>query len=103
MFFFFGHNSRLVNEYQLTLYSHDRSPESESEDTITFPDDDPFYQEFATLLHIVDSKSDRVGADNITPSGPVSLNSDQVLSSYADASKTFEFTWKIRDESERSN
>ncbi|KAM0085999.1 hypothetical protein ACKRZS_001803 [Fusarium odoratissimum] len=63
--------------------------ESEEEKEFQFPGDDPFYSEFAALL-----QSER-GEDITETSGGI-------LSTYEDAYKTYEFTWKIREASEES-
>ena len=66
-----------------------RTPESEEEKAIQCPGDDPFYSEFAALL-----RSEGGETTTETPNG--------ILSTYEDAYKTYEFTWKIREASEES-
>lgn len=72
-----------------TLICFTRTPESEEEKEIQFPGDDPFYSEFAALLQ-------GEGEENITKTP------GSILSTYEDAYKTYEFTWKIRAASEES-
>ncbi|KAK2761763.1 hypothetical protein FQN54_001591 [Arachnomyces sp. PD_36] len=84
-----GYQLRLVDLYtNPTLYL--RTPTLEQEEVYTYPDDDPFYTELSNLIDVVDGDID----------GTV-LPEDKVLSSYSDACKTYEFTWRIRDESEK--
>ncbi|OAG35753.1 hypothetical protein AYO21_10070 [Fonsecaea monophora] len=98
-----GFQLRLVDLYSApTLYV--RTPISEQEESFTFINDDPFYSEFAGLLGslgaapcpeaVKNARSEEQGF--VAPS-------DGILSSYEDACKTYEFTWRIRDESEKSS
>jgi len=83
-----GYQLKLVNPYvQPTLYI--RKPGDDHEQTIRFPDDDPFFSEVSNLIDIIeDIEEDPEAA--------------QILSSYEDAVRTYEFTWAIREASERS-
>jgi len=83
-----GYGFKLVNPYvQPVLYI--RKPGDDHEQTITFPDDDPFFSEVSNLIDIIeDIEEDPEAA--------------QILSSYEDAVKTYELTWAIRAASERS-
>ncbi|EMT62711.1 putative oxidoreductase C terminal-domain-containing protein [Fusarium oxysporum II5] len=83
-----GYQLRLTDLYSIPTL-HVRTPESEEEKEFQFPGDDPFYSEFAALL-----QSER-GEDITETSGGI-------LSTYEDAYKTYEFTWKIREASEES-
>jgi hypothetical protein len=69
-----------------------RTPKSEQEEIYTYPDDDPFYTELSTLVDVIDKRGH--DTDNLE---------HKILSSYVDACKTYEFTWRIRDESEKSS
>ncbi|CAH0057121.1 unnamed protein product, partial [Clonostachys solani] len=83
-----GYQLRLVDLYSTpTLFV--RTPESEDEKEIIFPNDDPFYSEFAALLHPF---------TNNTPTSQKEseASTTEILSSYEDAYKTYEFTWEIR-------
>lgn len=83
-----GYLLKLVNPYvQPVLYI--RRPEDDHEQMTTFPDDDPFFSEVSNLIDIIeDIEEDPEAA--------------QILSSYEDAVKTYQFTWAIRLASERS-
>ncbi|KAF9457175.1 putative oxidoreductase C terminal-domain-containing protein [Collybia nuda] len=80
--------ARLVNPYvQPVLYI--RKPGDDNEQTIRFPDDDPFFSEVSNLIDIIeDIEEDPEAA--------------QILSTYEDAVRTYELTWAIREASERS-
>lgn len=85
-----------------------RTPASEKEEIFTYPDDDPFYSEFAAILHTIGatSVSDQVNQqndvkENAASEDEASLAPTTTLSTYMDAWKTYEFTWRIRDESEK--
>ncbi|KAK8093141.1 uncharacterized protein PG998_014542 [Apiospora kogelbergensis] len=82
-----GYQLRLTDLYTVpTLRA--RTPESEEENAISFLNDDPFISEFAAILKIKTAEVPRASPRHI-------------LSSYEDAFKTYEFTWKIREASER--
>ena len=70
-----------------------RTPTSEQEEVFSYPDDDPFYTEFDNLIDVIDNNKN----NNSETSG------SQILSTYLDACKTYDFTWRIRDESEKSS
>lgn len=69
-----------------------RTPASEQEEVFTYPDEDPFQTELADLIEVIDRKRNNA-----------EVPEDKILSSYLDACKTYEFTWRIRDESEKSS
>ncbi|KAI9733630.1 MAG: hypothetical protein M1834_003232 [Cirrosporium novae-zelandiae] len=101
-----GYQLRLVDLYtKPTLFV--RTPASDQrEDVYTYPGDDPFYSEFASLICAIDSResplntfSPSVSCSHLRDAGGPS----QILSSYRDAFKTYEFTWRIRDKSEESS
>ncbi|KIW77204.1 hypothetical protein Z517_09650 [Fonsecaea pedrosoi CBS 271.37] len=97
-----GFQLRLVDLYSApTLYV--RTPISEQEEWFTFINDHPFYSEFAGLLGSLGAApSEAVKKARSEEQGFVAP-SDGILSSYEDACKTYEFTWRIRDESEKSS
>ncbi|OAP59291.1 hypothetical protein AYL99_06589 [Fonsecaea erecta] len=98
-----GFQLRLVDLYSTpTLYV--RTPASEQEESFTFLNDDPFYSEFAGLLGSLGAVPCQEAANGMdsTKQG-VPTASAEILSSYEDACKTYEFTWRIRDESEKSS
>jgi hypothetical protein len=80
----------------LIYYSTPRTPTSELEEVFSYPDDDPFYTEFENLIHVVNNKNKSNDDRN-------EASESQILSTYLDACKTYDFTWRIRDESERSS
>ncbi|KAH7890859.1 putative oxidoreductase C terminal-domain-containing protein [Phlebopus sp. FC_14] len=87
-----GYSLKLVNPYvQPVLYV--RKPGDDHEQMYSFPDDDPFFSEACKPVSnwidiIEDIEEDPEAA--------------QILSSYEDACRTYEFTWAIREASERS-
>ncbi|KAH8797336.1 putative oxidoreductase C terminal-domain-containing protein [Xylogone sp. PMI_703] len=105
-----GYQMRLVDLYTTpTLFV--RTPASETEEVFNYPYDDPFYSEFASLLNNIGIPSipqvetgnavqNDITEDYLTIN---SIGPSPILSSYSDAFKTYEFTWRIRDESERSS
>ncbi|GAB7344925.1 hypothetical protein MBLNU457_3360t1 [Dothideomycetes sp. NU457] len=94
-----GYQLRLVDLYTVpTLYI--RTPESEEEKSYTYPRDDPFYTEFAVLLDSIRGR--RVNTSNGEQTSSKMVEPVGVLSSYEDACKTYELTWRIRDASEES-
>jgi hypothetical protein len=64
-----------------------RRPGSDREELHTFYDDDPFLSELATFIDAATLGEEQAGP---------------ILSSYADAVKTYEMTWAIRWASERT-
>ncbi|KAG6333963.1 hypothetical protein ID866_5131 [Astraeus odoratus] len=82
------HADGLVNPYvQPVLYV--RKPGDDHEQMFTFPDDDPFFSEISNWIDIIEDIEEDPDAA-------------QILSSYEDACRTYEFTWAIREASERS-
>ncbi|KAH0829654.1 hypothetical protein FOPE_10390 [Fonsecaea pedrosoi] len=98
-----GFQLRLVDLYSApTLYV--RTPISEQEESFTFINDDPFYSEFAGLLGSLGAAPCPEAVKNVrSEEQGFVAPSDGILSSYEDACKTYEFTWRIRDESEKSS
>ncbi|OCT44593.1 hypothetical protein CLCR_11201 [Cladophialophora carrionii] len=102
-----GFQLRLVDLYGSSPTLYVRTPASEHEDSFSYANDDPFYTEFAALLEPHGVSLSQRNASN--PEGRhdrESLSScppAKILSSYEDACKTYEFTWRIRDESEKSS
>ncbi len=94
-----------------------RYPDNEQEVEYYYPGDDPFYNELTAICSAQDKRQnnitepnprDEVGLTCSTPqsNAPVehaSLLSGDILSSFEDATKTYEFSWRIRLESERGN
>ena len=88
----------MTNGSNPTLYVRSPSDPDDREVVYTFPDDDPYvsfgrylmsryFGEFSTFIDAVES-----------PSGDASL----ILSSFEDAVKTYDLTWRIREASEES-
>jgi len=83
-----GYQFKLVDPYvQPVLYI--RRPGSDTVETHRFPDDDPFFSEVSNLIDVIEDIEE-------------DPESDPILSSYEDASKTYELTWAIRLASEKS-
>jgi len=66
-----------------------RRPGGEDEVVYKFSDDDPFFSEASNFIDVVEQKNYASEEVNI-------------LSSYEDACKTYEFTWAIRNASEKT-
>ncbi|KZS90060.1 hypothetical protein SISNIDRAFT_444355 [Sistotremastrum niveocremeum HHB9708] len=82
-----GYLFKLVNPYvKPTLYI--RRPGNDIEEVYTFADDDPFYTEVSNFVDVIESGDKR--------------KESNIFSTYADACKTYEFTWAIREAGERS-
>ncbi|KAF9480106.1 hypothetical protein BDN70DRAFT_877991 [Pholiota conissans] len=83
-----GYSLKLVNPYvQPVLYI--RKPGDDNETTMRFADDDPFFSEVSNLIDVIeDIDEDAAEA--------------QILSSYEDAVRTYQFTWAIRKATERA-
>ncbi|KAI0712665.1 putative oxidoreductase C terminal-domain-containing protein [Earliella scabrosa] len=80
-----GYLFRLVDPYSVPkLYI--KRPGTHEQETHVFDDDDPFLTELATFVDVVDGRRE----------------SDEILSPYEDAIKTYELTWAIRRASERA-
>jgi predicted dehydrogenase len=83
-----GYSLKLVNPYvQPVLYI--RKPGDDNEQTIRFPDDDPFFSEVSNLIDIIEDIEEDPDAA-------------QILSTYEDAVRTYELTWAIRAASEHA-
>ncbi|TDL24801.1 hypothetical protein BD410DRAFT_62189 [Rickenella mellea] len=83
-----GYQLKLVNPYvEPILYV--RRPGDDFDETHQFEGDDPFFTEVSNWIDIVED----IEHD---PKAPL------ILSSFTDACKTYEFTWAIREASERS-
>ncbi|KZT42091.1 NAD binding dehydrogenase [Sistotremastrum suecicum HHB10207 ss-3] len=82
-----GYLLKLVNPYvQPTLYV--RRPGDDHEEVHRFADDDPFFSEVSNLIDVIEDIEEQTES--------------LILSSYEDACKTYEFTWAIREASERT-
>ncbi|ORX35106.1 putative oxidoreductase C terminal-domain-containing protein [Kockovaella imperatae] len=80
-----GYQMKLIDPYNRpTLYL--RQPGSDTEQIMTFHDDDPFLSEMASFIDTV---------EGVEPKIPI-------LSSYEDAVRTYEATWSIRWASEKT-
>uniref|UniRef100_A0A060T573 ARAD1B05258p n=1 Tax=Blastobotrys adeninivorans TaxID=409370 RepID=A0A060T573_BLAAD len=84
--------------YQFRLYDlytnprlYVRTPQSEKEQVYSYDDDDMFYNEFYAFV------SAAIARANKAPLPVQDLLRTEFLTSYEDACKTFELTWKIRD------
>jgi len=77
-----GFHMRLVDPYNTpTLYV--RRPGDDHEERHTFTDDDPFFSEVSSFIDAIEGGPD-----------------PHILSSFEDATKTYELTWAIRTASE---
>lgn len=109
-----GYQMRLVDLYkEPTLFV--RYPDDEKEVKYYYPEDDPFYNELMTLCNErgktlnpeVKVHTGKVATmPRITPASgtadePDPLCPTHVLSSFEDATRTYEFSWRIRVESEK--
>lgn len=95
-----GYQIRLTELYT-TPTLHVRSPESDTvEKVYTYPEDDSFFNELTAFLSTAATRNNK---KPVTIEDPDNLNADRFLSSYEDALKTFELTWKIRDLSDESS
>jgi predicted dehydrogenase len=83
-----GYSLKLVNPYVQPVL-HVRKPGDDNEQTIRFPDDDPFFSEVSNLIDVIEDIEEDPDAA-------------QILSTYEDACRTYELTWAIREASERS-
>ncbi|KAJ7582770.1 putative oxidoreductase C terminal-domain-containing protein [Mycena floridula] len=83
-----GYQLKLVNPYVQPVL-HIRKPGDDNEQTVRFPDDDPFFSEVSNLIDIIEDIEEDPEAATI-------------LSTYDDAVRTYELTWAIRTASERS-
>lgn len=110
-----GYQLRLVDLYkEPRLFV--RYPDDEKEVEYYYPGDDPFYNELAAICSSQDEKSNNVTTvpkaelnDTLSRAkaqGEARLEDDGLLpgriqSSFEDATKTYEFSWRIRLESEK--
>ncbi|TFK76507.1 hypothetical protein BDN72DRAFT_240715 [Pluteus cervinus] len=83
-----GYLLKLVNPYVQPVL-HVRKPGDDFEQTHTFPEDDPFFSEISNFIDVIEDIEE-------------DPESATILSNYEDAVKTYEFTWAIREASERS-
>lgn len=80
-----GYMFKLVDPYVQPMLIV-RSPGSDFEQVHRFENDDPFFSEISNLIDVIED-------------GPESA---EILSTFQDACKTYEFTWAIREASEKS-
>ncbi|KAI0357335.1 hypothetical protein OH77DRAFT_1422173 [Trametes cingulata] len=78
-----GYRFKLVDPYSTPKLCI-RRPGVADEEVHIFTDDDPFHTELAAFIDVVEGRA----------------SEDRILSSYADAIKTYELTWAIRRASE---
>ncbi|KZO95769.1 hypothetical protein CALVIDRAFT_499568 [Calocera viscosa TUFC12733] len=80
-----GYQMRLEDPYNNpSLYV--RRPGDDHEETYRYGDDDPFFTEVANMIDVIEGGPDKA----------------EILSSFEDAVRTYEFTWAIRRASEAS-
>lgn len=86
-----------------------RYPSNEKEAEYYYSGDDPFYNELAAICCAQDRKINagetRPATNNVQDGTNVEgddLLPNRILSSFEDATKTYEFSWKIRLESEKN-
>jgi predicted dehydrogenase len=80
-----GYQLRLIDPYvKPALYV--RRPGNDLDEVYNFHDDDPFLGEFSAFVDSIDQGSGQ----------------SKILSTYEDACKTYEFSWAIREASERT-
>ena len=97
---------RLVNPY-VSPVLYIRKPGDDSETTMRFGDDDPFFSEVSNLIDIIEDIEEDPDAAQILSSyeGLLSYSAAECLILrivVLDAVRTYEFTWAIRRASERS-
>lgn len=81
-----------INDVYTQPVLHMRTPEDDSKEQVfTYPDEDMFHNEFYSFLSSAINKAGK------SPLPTEDLLSTEFLSDFADASKTFELTWRIRD------
>lgn len=85
-----GYSMKLVNPYVQPIL-HIRQPGDDNETQMSFPDDDPFFSEISSFVDEIE-----------TPGVVAEGGAGKILSSYEDASRTYELTWAIRTASEQS-
>lgn len=81
-----------INDVYTTPVLHVRTPADDSKEQVfSYPEDDMFHNEFYAFLSSAIKKAGK------PPLPTEDLLSTEFLSDFADASKTFELTWRIRD------
>ena len=84
-----------------------RKPGDDNEQAIRFPDDDPFFSEVSNLIDIIEDIEEDPDAAQILSTyegrpSPVELETTLILWNTADAVRTYELTWAIREASEQA-
>lgn len=79
-----GYHMRLIDPYNAPMLTV-RRPGDDHEERHSFTDDDPFFSEMSSFIDAVEGVPDA-----------------HILSSYEDATKTYELTWAIRLAAEKS-
>ncbi|GBE82995.1 Uncharacterized protein SCP_0500380 [Sparassis crispa] len=82
-----GYRLKLVDPYDAPVL-YVRRPGAAAEDVYSFTGDDPFFTELSTFIDVVEDSQSHTRAC--------------ILSTYADAVQTYEFTWRIRRAGEMS-
>ncbi|KZT57044.1 hypothetical protein CALCODRAFT_496713 [Calocera cornea HHB12733] len=80
-----GYQMRLEDPYNNPVL-YVRRPGDDHEETYRYGDDDPFFTEVANMIDVIEGGPDKA----------------EILSSFEDAVRTYEFTWAIRRASEAS-
>lgn len=95
---------RLSYEMMLTMRIVIRFPTDEREQEYHYPGDDPFSHEIGAVVHAADTFEQEQGLNgtSVAHSDVDTSSTDRILSSYEDAVKTYEFSWKIRTKSEET-
>ncbi|KAJ5605577.1 hypothetical protein N7510_008358 [Penicillium lagena] len=94
-----GYQMRLVDLYGVPKLFV-RYPYDEQEVEHYYPEDDPFYNELAAICNSQDRKANSQSKSTLEGIKEDALLPNRILSSFEDATKTYEFTWAIRLESE---
>lgn len=94
-----------MNPYVLPVL-YVRKPGDDNETTVRFADDDPFFSEISNFIDVVEDIEEDPESAQILCSYEGILNnyvnSLDTNDFFADAVRTYEFTWAIRRASERS-
>lgn len=75
-----------------------RSPETDGEQIFTFPEDDPYQTQLNAFIAAIEEAEANPGNESLQDKVD-----SEILSTYADAVKTYAFTWAIRLASENKN
>lgn len=82
-----------------------RYPETEKEVEYCYPGDNPFYNELVAICNSQDKNDNNITGfghrNDCMQLGEDGLLSQCILSLFEDATKTYEFSWKFRVQSEK--